>query len=29
MGITRSGALEVEFDGERRLVEAGEITYER
>jgi BirA family transcriptional regulator, biotin operon repressor / biotin---[acetyl-CoA-carboxylase] ligase len=29
VGITRSGALEVELDGERRLVEAGEIAYER
>jgi BirA family biotin operon repressor/biotin-[acetyl-CoA-carboxylase] ligase len=29
IGITRSGALEVELDGERRLIEAGEITYER
>lgn len=29
IGISRSGALEVELDGERRLVEAGEIAYER
>jgi BirA family transcriptional regulator, biotin operon repressor / biotin---[acetyl-CoA-carboxylase] ligase len=29
VGITRSGALEVEFDGDRRLIETGEITYER
>jgi BirA family biotin operon repressor/biotin-[acetyl-CoA-carboxylase] ligase len=29
IGITRSGALEVEFDGERRQIEGGEITYER
>ncbi|HSC50337.1 MAG TPA: biotin--[acetyl-CoA-carboxylase] ligase [Gaiellaceae bacterium] len=29
IGITRSGALEVEFDGERRLIEGGEVAYER
>ena len=29
IGISRSGALEVELDGERRLVETGEVTYER
>ena len=29
IGITRSGALEVELDGERRLIEGGEIAYER
>jgi BirA family transcriptional regulator, biotin operon repressor / biotin---[acetyl-CoA-carboxylase] ligase len=29
IGITRSGALEVELHGERRLIETGEITYER
>jgi BirA family biotin operon repressor/biotin-[acetyl-CoA-carboxylase] ligase len=29
IGISRSGALEVKLDGERRLVEAGEIAYER
>jgi len=29
IGIARSGALEIEVDGERRLIEAGEITYER
>lgn len=29
IGITRSGALEVELDGERRLIEGGEVAYER
>jgi BirA family transcriptional regulator, biotin operon repressor / biotin---[acetyl-CoA-carboxylase] ligase len=29
IGISRTGALEVELDGERRLIEAGEVTYER
>lgn len=29
IGISRTGALEVELDGERRLIEAGEVTYDR
>jgi BirA family biotin operon repressor/biotin-[acetyl-CoA-carboxylase] ligase len=29
IGITRSGALEVELDGEHRLIETGEVTYEQ
>ena len=29
VGITRSGELAIDVDGERRLVEAGEVTYER
>jgi BirA family biotin operon repressor/biotin-[acetyl-CoA-carboxylase] ligase len=29
IGVDRSGRLEVELDGERRLVESGEIRYER
>ena len=29
VGIDRAGRLEVEIDGERRLVESGEVTYER
>jgi len=29
IGITRSGELAVEINGERRLIEAGEVTYER
>jgi BirA family biotin operon repressor/biotin-[acetyl-CoA-carboxylase] ligase len=29
IGISRTGALEVEVDGERRLIEAGEVTYDR
>lgn len=29
IGISRTGALEVELDGERRLIETGEVTYER
>lgn len=29
VGISRSGGLEVELDGERRTIEAGEVTYER
>ena len=29
IGITRSGALEVELAGERRLIEGGEVAYER
>lgn len=29
IGIARSGALEVELDGERRLIEGGEVAYER
>ena len=28
IGISRSGALEVDFDGERRTIESGEVTYE-
>jgi len=29
VGIDRSGRLELDVDGERRLVESGEITYEQ
>ena len=29
VGITRSGELAIDVDGERRLVEAGEVTFDR